>query len=282
VIKPTLFIGSSSEGLKVARLARQALESAVEVSVWDEGAFPLGQTFIEALVNALRRFDFALMVMTPDDPTQSRGTELFGARDNVIFELGLFTGSLGRERTFVLHELGIPLKIPSDLLGVSMATYRPRNDGDLRAAVSSGCDAIRESIEKLGFSDKKVTQVIGDMRERQREQTTQISRQAEQIRALEFALRGIVTQYEVEKLIGLDRTQPFLCYYSDDLYSELRRLRALGFVQNNEGVGLRNIRDGYKDKPSQFDLKHYFSITPEGHEYLKLREAMLKEADLEF
>ena len=73
MIKPTLFIGSSSEGLKVARAARQALESAAEVSIWDEGAFPLGQTFIEALVHALRRFDFALMVLTPDDPLRAEG-----------------------------------------------------------------------------------------------------------------------------------------------------------------------------------------------------------------
>lgn len=220
MIKPSLFIGSSSMGLDVARAARASLESVAEVSIWDEGSFPLGQTFIEALVNALRRFDFALLVLTPDDALQNDGAGLFGARDNVIFELGLFTGFLGRERTFALHQANAPIKLPTDLSGVSMATYSwPRDDNNLLAAVSAGCDRIRRAVEERGLSEKKVVQVIGDIRERQREQTAQISRQGAQIQALQYALRGIVTRYEVEKLTGLDKPEPFLCWYSDDLYT---------------------------------------------------------------
>jgi len=274
MIKPALFIGSSSRGLEIARAARASLESVAEVSIWDEGSFPLGQTFIEALVNALRRFDFALLVLTPDDALQSDYAGLFGARDNVIFELGLFTGFLGRERTFALHQANAPIKLPTDLSGVSMATYNwPRGDKNLLAAVSAGCDRIRTAVAERGLSEKKVTQVIGDIRERQREQTAQISKQGAQLQALQFALRGIVTRYEVDKLVGLEQPEPFLCWYSDDLFNEIGRLRAMGFVQNLPGMG----RKDFKGKNQQFDLKDFFCITPSGREYLRLRKDVADE-----
>lgn len=61
----------------------------------------LGSTFIENLMKAVARFDFAILVLTPDDIVQSRSKELAGPRDNVIFELGLFMGNLGAiERSF--------------------------------------------------------------------------------------------------------------------------------------------------------------------------------------
>jgi hypothetical protein len=50
------------------------------------------------------------------------------------------------------------------------------------------------------------------------------------------------------------------------------------FVDNQPGVGLRNIRDGFKDKSQQFDLKHYFHITPDGREYLRLRKELAEES----
>src|SRR5262245_27745228 len=88
--KPSLFIGSSTEGLEFARAARSLLAKDAETTIWDEGFFGLGSTFIETLINSLARFDFALLVLTPDDLVASRKDETLGPRDNVIFELGLF------------------------------------------------------------------------------------------------------------------------------------------------------------------------------------------------
>jgi hypothetical protein len=88
---------------------------------------------------------------------------------------------------------------------------------------------------------------------------------------LQVALRGIVTRYELDKLVALSKEEPFLCYYSNDLDDELRRLRAIGLVQNHEGMGIMAIRRDYKDQNRQFDLRQFFFITEEGCEYLKLR-----------
>jgi predicted nucleotide-binding protein len=153
--KPSMFIGSSSEGLKIASAARELLDKDAEVTLWNEGFFRLGQTFIETLVNSLPRFDFALLVLTPDDLVTSRSVELFGARDNVVFELGLFIGSLGRERTFMIHQAEAALKVPTDLSGVTMASYDwPRADNNYLAAVGAACSSIQRAIQELGVREK--------------------------------------------------------------------------------------------------------------------------------
>ena len=96
------------------------------------------------------------------------------------------------------------MKIPSDLSGVTTATYEwPRADGSHRSAVGAACDSIREVIRDLGFSEAKTAKVISNIRTLQEEQAHQLTRQQAEIRSLQVALQGIVTQYEYDKLIGL-------------------------------------------------------------------------------
>jgi hypothetical protein len=275
---PSLFIGSSSEGLDFARAVRAGLASDAEITIWDEGFFALGQTFIESLMNALPRFDFAVLVLTPDDLMVSRDTEVFGPRDNVLFELGLFMGRLGRSRTFVLHQATHALKMPTDLAGVVTAAYDwPRQDHNHRAAVGAACDSIRQAIRDLGVTDAKTAKALVDIRSRQDAQGEELSRHQTQIRSLQVALQGIVTKYEFDKLVGLAGQDAFMCYYSDDLFGELKRLRAMGLVRNHDGTGLSDIRREYKDRNAQFDLRRFFYITEQGREYLALRRRIASE-----
>src|SRR5688572_26806478 len=272
MVKPSLFIGSSTEGLDFARAVRTSLMDDAEITLWNEGFFALGNTFIETLVTALPRFDFALLVLTPDDLLQSRASELFSPRDNVLFELGLFMGRLGRSRTFILHQRSPAPKIPSDLAGVTTAAYEwPRQDQNYVAAVGPACDSIRSAIRELGLSPQKTTQAIGQLTSRQDRQQEELAQQQSEIRSLQIALQGIVTQFEFDKLVGLNEDHAFLCYYSEDLYGELKRLRAMGLVRNHDGTGLSSMRRDYKDRNEEFDLKRFFYITPAGKEYLALR-----------
>jgi predicted nucleotide-binding protein len=102
-MKPTVFIGSSKEGIEVARAIRTQLDEVAEITIWNEGGvFQLGHGYLEALVNALPGFDFAILVLSADDSIESRGVTSLAPRDNVMFELGLFMGRLGRERTFAI------------------------------------------------------------------------------------------------------------------------------------------------------------------------------------
>jgi hypothetical protein len=276
--KPSMFVGSSSEGLEFARAIRVLLGDAAEITLWNEGFFRPGNTFIDTLVNALPRFDFAALVLTGDDLIRSRESESFGPRDNVLFELGLFMGRLGRARTFLVHQSGVDIKIPTDLSGVTAAVYQwPREDTNYQAAVGAACDSIRAVIRDLGIADAKTAQVVDDLSARQKQQEKQLVEQRDAIRSLQFALQGIITRYELEKLLGLSREEPFLCFYSDDLYNEMKRLRAMALVTNKDGVGLGTIRAEYKDRNKQFDLKHFFYITDHGREYLRLRSELSQD-----
>jgi O-acetyl-ADP-ribose deacetylase (regulator of RNase III) len=151
VTRPAVFIGSSSEGKRMASAVQAALRSDAEVTIWDQGIFGLGQVPIESLTDAMTQFDFAVLVLTPDDVVRSRSKQRPSARDNVLFELGLFMGALGRDRTFIMQQLGSGLKIPSDLVGVKTADYDwPREDMNYRAAVSTATEEIRERMRALG------------------------------------------------------------------------------------------------------------------------------------
>ncbi len=154
--RPSAFIGSSSEGKRFAIAVQAALQPDAEVTVWHQGVFSSGRTYIESLMAAPAQFDFAILVLTPDDAIQSRSTEVLGPRDNVIFELGLFMGKLGRDRTFILQQSGSGVKIPTDLSGVATGVYDwPRSDNNYDAAVAAASEAVRESIRSLGKRVKR-------------------------------------------------------------------------------------------------------------------------------
>src|SRR5262249_13221601 len=122
-MKPTLFVGSSSESLDVAYAAQRNLEDVAEVVVWTQSIFELSKPYLESLVDTLEDAEFGLFVFGADDLTKMRGAEMRTARDNVVFELGLFMGRLGRERTFILLPKDSPdFHLPTDLLGICTAT----------------------------------------------------------------------------------------------------------------------------------------------------------------
>jgi hypothetical protein len=149
--RPSVFIGSSSEGLKIAKAVQVLLDSACEVELWTQGVFGLSQGTLESLLIAVTRFDFAVLVLTTDDLSISRGQEKNVARDNVLFELGLFMGALGRDRTFMLYDRSNPPALPSDLAGITPTTFEPHLSGNLEAALGASCTRMLNEIEKHGI-----------------------------------------------------------------------------------------------------------------------------------
>ena len=61
---------------------------------------------LSSLLGVLRSFEFAAFVFTPDDIARLRGRDVLIARDNVVFEVGLFMGALGAERVFFIIPRG--------------------------------------------------------------------------------------------------------------------------------------------------------------------------------
>src|SRR5215469_12749025 len=104
--KHRVFLGSSSESRWLAREIEGALQGfdSVAVDAWYHfGSWQPGSSTLESLEVRLRECDFAVLVLSDDDWTQSRDDPPRPApRDNVIFELGLSMGRLGRDRAFFI------------------------------------------------------------------------------------------------------------------------------------------------------------------------------------
>lgn len=150
-MKSRIFIGSSVEGLGVAYAIQQNLLHDAETTVWDQGVFELSGTTIESLTKALSGSDFGIFVFSPDDILKIRGKESSSVRDNVLFEMGLFIGRLGKERVFFILPDAADIHIPSDLLGVTPGRYDPnRSDGSMQAATGAVSHQIRIQIKSLG------------------------------------------------------------------------------------------------------------------------------------
>jgi Predicted nucleotide-binding protein containing TIR-like domain len=148
--RPYVFIGSSVEGHHVAAAVQQNLQFCSEPEVWSQGGFGLTDGTLESLVKKLDAIDFAVLVLTADDLVQSRGELKPAPRDNVLFELGLFIGGLGRERTFMICDRSVKIKLPSDLAGITPATYEPPESSGWQAAVGPASTAIADTIKRVG------------------------------------------------------------------------------------------------------------------------------------
>jgi hypothetical protein len=156
-----VFVGSSSEGEGIADAVQVLLDDECQVELWTQGTFGLSENTLSALVGALVRFDFAILVVTADDATTSRGVTEAAPRDNILFELGFFMGGLGPSRTFILTDRTNPPKLPSDLAGVSRAEFRPHSTGNLQAALGAPCSKIKEAMKRLGRREVSEAKRLG-------------------------------------------------------------------------------------------------------------------------
>ncbi|MBI5384094.1 MAG: nucleotide-binding protein [Verrucomicrobia bacterium] len=149
--QPVLFVGSSVEKLAVAREIQSGLShDSMVVAVWTDGVFRATRTSVESLLATVRASDFAVLLISPDDIVVSRDVESPAPRDNVVFELGLFMGLLGRERTFIVKPRGVSIKMPSDLLGFTPLEYADGAPETLTSRLALVCNDIRKAVESLG------------------------------------------------------------------------------------------------------------------------------------
>lgn len=149
--KPKVFIASSSESLSITKAISSNLDHDYEVTPWSSGSFTLSSTTISELVSKSSTTDFAIFVFQPDDLTESRGMKAPVVRDNVLFELGLFIGAIGVKRCFIVKPRGVELKLPSDLLGLTLADYdSQRSDHNDDAALVPACYKMETAMKQQG------------------------------------------------------------------------------------------------------------------------------------
>ena len=149
--RPVLFVGCSTEALSIARAIQTALYyDPIIVKLWTNGVFDIGSYPLESLQYQLNSVDFAALVLSPDDSVISRATSTEAPRDNVVFELGLFMGTLSRSRTFLLVPRDFDIKVPTDVIGITPLTYESDLELDTAAAVAVACNELRDRILMTG------------------------------------------------------------------------------------------------------------------------------------
>jgi hypothetical protein len=146
--RPCLFIGSSRELLPVARTIQQKLSECADTTIWDKYNFPLGQPVLDGLLMAAEQFDFALFVFGQDDTLIIRDVTTKVVRENVLFELGLFIGRMGRGRAVWISPVGVaaPYTI-SDLEGIIHLSFddtSAERDESLNDAIRKVCWQITD------------------------------------------------------------------------------------------------------------------------------------------
>jgi hypothetical protein len=164
----TVFIGSSSEQLETARALKRCLDRHVKAKIWDEDVFELNESTFEGLVKAADEFDFAVFVFHPDDAAQIHNTKVRAVRDNVLFEFGLFTGSMGKGRVFWLIAHGSrPTHLPTDLAGITHLEYdRPMagSSAELERALEKVCSKLGAEMTRLGPRTDRSMERLDDVR----------------------------------------------------------------------------------------------------------------------
>ena len=161
-----IFIASSSEALKYAAEAKQLLEEDPEINVtlWSDAKFLVGSFILQSLADFRNDYDYAIFIFHPDDELNFRGNNLKSVRDNVLFEFGLFGGSIGFENCFALMPSNIKVKEPTDLMGIINARYKiVDDDSRIKSELRNGITEIKKSLnEKKKIKNEYL--VRGDFR----------------------------------------------------------------------------------------------------------------------
>jgi len=243
-MKPALFVGSSSESLDVAYAVQKNLEDVAEVVVWTQGIFELTKSYLESLLEALEDTEFGLFIFGPDDVIRIRGMEMPAARDNVVFELGLFIGRLGRNRSFILMPReSADFHLPTDLLGISTATFQPPSRSDrLQAALGPACHDIRVAIRKHVALRNPAIPMTEDMG---------------------LMLSVLIPEPEQKHLLNIANGKTKGYKGRGSLRSELRHLRSIGLIRKRAD---RNI--GELKSEGVYDLADILELTDLGRQWV--------------
>lgn len=147
-----VFLGSTKEAIPVAKAVADELGSDFDCQFWFDGVFMAGKNFLQALIDILPKNAYAILVLTAEDKAKVRKKDVWLPRDNVIFELGLFMGSYGKERVFVVNDSKV--HVLSDMKGITTGEFvlrkKPENytPSALNAIVSPAVKKVKEAITK--------------------------------------------------------------------------------------------------------------------------------------
>lgn len=143
-----VFVAYSGKNNELGDAVALHLGESMEADRWPY-TFRFGEGTFEGLLQKAKQYDFGIFAFSKEDFQKVEGGRNFLA-PNVVFELGVFAGSKGKERAFLLIPQGQEAALPADLQGITYASYDPYN---LQASVDRTCLAIKKQIGEVKCSD---------------------------------------------------------------------------------------------------------------------------------
>ncbi|MDP5220235.1 nucleotide-binding protein [Ruegeria sp. 2205SS24-7] len=145
--KPTIFVASSQENLKIAECLKEQVREFAEVVSWQDASAKHGEILFEHIKQLPHIYDFYISIFGPDrEINHEQYTHL--TSENVVFEFGLFTGTVGTERSFIALPTTDKPKLGADLRGVTYISYSLTDPND-RESVQFSSDDIRQLEDRV-------------------------------------------------------------------------------------------------------------------------------------
>ena len=154
--KSKIFIASSGRTLVLAEQLREQLRTDYcEAELWKEKSEGQpGDTIIEMLEGAAKEYDFAVIILSRDDVIVKETGDKLKARDNCIFEAGLFMAAIGRKRCFLVNSVNQG-DLPSDLGGIIFLAFEePQNLSDptaCKSAIMFASSRIKSTVYRIVY-----------------------------------------------------------------------------------------------------------------------------------
>lgn len=152
--KSKIFIASSESAHTFAKMIRIEVNTAqyCEAETWKDALSSSGaQSKIEALEYWLKVYDYAIIIFTNADLLTKDAGQDSKARDDCVFEAGLFMALLGRKRCMLLSSVETS-DLPSDLGGITLTKFIEPDDltniAKCKPAVDSAAVAIQDMVQR--------------------------------------------------------------------------------------------------------------------------------------
>jgi len=229
-------------------------------TLWTKGS--LGQpsaTAIESLEKATSEYDFAVIVLARDDVLAKDAGDELKARDNCVFEAGLFMGALGRERCFLVNSVDRK-ELPSDLAGITYLPFKEPNDLQSRKecaeALTTAIPKIKDAIqgsrtEGVTARNKSLVTLLSwkDLVDRETLDATQ-GGQLEEGQVVVTAIQPVETKFHIARQVreNVDRGVSYVYYFYGDASGAqkicllLQMIFLAPYIRSNQEAGIFRLR----------------------------------------
>lgn len=143
-----VLITSSQRGEEVASALQLGLDPYVDADLNPHTSFTLSSGTLDSFIQTVRKYDYAVVILTPEDHAMEDNKSKGVLPPNTLFELGACMGALGPTRTIMVTREGDDPGLPSYLRAIRTAEYRPRERERLSEAVQRTCSQIRGLVNE--------------------------------------------------------------------------------------------------------------------------------------